>query len=190
MSRKQYRIAWRSLNLEVHRGPWLYDRKVVVDFCLHGNREGVLIVPPRECDLPAIPRLAGGMIHWVEQREEPTPLEELATAACPQPVTSSVPADDLISRVLHDRIEATLVQHSAIQTTTYNGNDFDIRSHFVVLWKRDMTRGVAGKESWGTHRGTIRGPINELRADIYSGEYDLDEEEARKHFRDNQPGLY
>ena len=95
---------------------------------------------------------------------------------------------NLISDALRKDISAELVKYTLVPRSTYDGEGFDIFSEFCVLWRRS-TPSTAGGENWGTHRGTIRGPQSALKACLFIGHYDMDEEDAREDFCDRQGHL-
>jgi hypothetical protein len=125
--------------------------------------------------------------YFVEERDAPTPMEELATALGDVQYAPSPTPSVLIARAVQKAIHAKTVQHVISSRDTWDGRLFDIRADFVVLWFRDGPNGDITQRTWGTHCGCIR----EMRgikptSYIFTGYYDRTEKAARKDFVDRQ----
>ena len=99
-------------------------------------------------------------------------------------------APTLIEGSTKDAIGAEALEYHHTARSTWDGEGYDVRFDFVVLWKRDVKRDRHGVESWGTHRGCIRQKLGEEPcAHIYEGNYDMDEKTARQDFISRQVAL-
>ena len=85
-------------------------------------------------------------------------------------------------------IDAKVIEYQAAPRSTWNGDGFDVKADFVVLWwRRPQSERDPG---WGTHRGCIRYRLGEdPYAHIFIGHYCMSEEKAREDFVSRRGGL-
>lgn len=95
--------------------------------------------------------------------------------------------EDLVQSAVREAIDAEVVEYRVQRRDTWDGRGFDVQADFLVLWRRNVCRGVEGQESWGTHRGCVRQVSGKARhAHIFEGQYDLDESQARDKYVSRQ----
>lgn len=157
---KQYRTAWKGKGGTSGAGEWQDDPTSARAWAASANSDH------------------GHTHHWVEERTRLTPTEELATAHdCGMGVRRRVPSRGFIAQRVRTCLDAEIVVCILADRESWDGEGYDVRSDFVVLWKRH-------KESFGTHAGCIRRKLGQdPEVELNYGHYDLGEEGAAKDFR-------
>jgi hypothetical protein len=161
----QYRTAWKSKGGTSGAGEWKDDPTLVRAWVAQANSDH------------------GDIHHWVEERRRLTPTEELSLAhGDGRVVKRTVPSRGLIAQIVRTCLDAEIVVCILADRESWDGEGYDVRSDFVVLWKRHKHPEV-GNYDFGTHQGCIRRKLRQdPTVDLYYGHYDLGAEEATKDF--------
>jgi len=175
---KQYRIRHTDDAGVVHFTAWTWDAHIVVCRAwAFGSR--------------TIPR-------YVQERPEPSPVEELASANTPdadQACKTWPLFEEIIVQKCRYVLRSEVQEINLTFRQSWDGQIHDVLGDFVILWRKEDWESAPDGEMWGVHNGTIRFslcpvldediqtyPSDALYACLFGGRYDMSQEDAERLF--------